>query len=54
MVQNIIVFVVIAAAIGNIVNGLRKLWLKRRVSSSTCGGCGNCSLKKDIVHHGHQ
>jgi hypothetical protein len=54
MIQNIIVLIFIAAALGNVINGLRKIWLKRKTSSATCGGCGNCSLKRNLVHHGHE
>ena len=52
MIQNILVVIFIGGAILNILHNFKKLWSQKKNGPPTCGGCSQCELKKNLVHHG--
>jgi len=52
MVQNIIVLVLIIAAVVNVIFHGVKLVTRKTGTNSSCGSCGHCDLKKTLIRHG--
>jgi len=51
MIQDILVFFIISAAIVNICLALKKLWKRKKTTSSICEECGHCEIKKKGNHN---
>ncbi len=49
MIQNIIVIALIAVALANVIYQVVKLILRRKEDKLSCGGCGQCELKKSML-----
>jgi hypothetical protein len=48
MIQDIIVIILIIAALSNVAYHLVKL-TRRKSAKSVCGGCSDCEIKKKII-----
>ena len=51
MIQDIIVLVLVIAALARVGYQLSKIIFLKKKNASTCGGCSQCELKKTLVHH---
>jgi hypothetical protein len=49
MVQNLIVYILIALAVSNVVYQIIKLFRKSRQPGICGGGCGCCNIKHELV-----
>jgi hypothetical protein len=49
MIQDIIVIILIIAAISNVIYQSIKLMARRKRGQMACGGCSECELKKNII-----
>jgi len=49
MIQDIIVITLITTALANIIYQVAKLIIRRKEDKLSCGGCGQCELKKSML-----
>jgi hypothetical protein len=49
MIQDVLVIILIVAAISNVIYQSVKLMARRKRGQMACGGCSECELKKNIL-----
>ncbi len=50
MIQDIIVLILVIAALAKVGYQLAQIIFLKKENGSTCGGCSQCELKKSLVH----